>query len=78
MTYDDTLLSSLRLYLDGIVDFAICCVGLVINAVAIVMLLRTGGARAGNHSVSILKYKNIMSYIDFLSTLFVVCKIHKL
>ena len=53
MTYDDTLISSLGLYLDGIVDFSVCCVGLVINAMAIVMLLRTGGARAGKNSVSI-------------------------
>ena len=44
MTIDDELISTLRLYLDGIVDFAVCCVGLVINAIAIVMLLRTGGA----------------------------------
>ncbi len=51
MPYDDTLISSLHLYLDGIVDFAVCCVGLVINAIAIVMLLRTGGARAGKHPV---------------------------
>ena len=53
MPYDDTLISSLHLYLDGIVDFAVCCVGLVINAIAIVMLLRTGGARAGKHPVRI-------------------------
>ena len=53
MTDDDTLISTLHVYLDGIVDFAVCCVGLVINAMAIVMLLRTSGARAGKHSVRI-------------------------
>ena len=45
------VISALHLYLDGVVDFAVCCIGLVINAVAIVMLLRTGGARAGKNSV---------------------------
>ena len=50
---DDTLISTLHLYLDGVVDFTVCCVGLVINAIAIVMLLRTGGARAGKNPVSI-------------------------
>ena len=59
MPYDDTLISSLHLYLDGIVDFAVCCVGLVINAIAIVMLLRTGGARAGKHPVRIQLFINI-------------------
>ena len=48
------VISALHLYLDGVVDFAVCCIGLVINAVAIVMLLRTGGARAGKNSVSII------------------------
>lgn len=53
MTDDDTLIATLHVYLDGIVDFAVCCVGLFINAMAIVMLLRTSGARAGKNSVSI-------------------------
>ena len=61
MPYDDTLISSLHLYLDGIVDFAVCCVGLVINAIAIVMLLRTGGARAGKHPVRIIFNKCLMN-----------------
>ena len=54
---DDSLISSLHLYLDGVVDFAVCCVGLVINAIAIVMLLRTGGARAGKNSVGIAYFE---------------------
>ena len=50
---DDELMLALRRYLDGFVDFAVCCVGLVINAMAIVMLLRTGGARAGKNLVNV-------------------------
>ena len=38
-------------YLDGVVNFIVCCVGLAINAMAIVMLLRTGDARAGRNKV---------------------------
>ena len=53
---DDELMLALRLYLDGFVDFAVCCVGLVINAMAIVMLLRTGGARAGKNLVNVYIY----------------------
>ena len=52
------VISALQLYLDGVVDFAVCCIGLVINAMAIVLLLRTGGARAGKNSVSKYEIKN--------------------
>ena len=44
---DDTI----QFYLDGVVNFLVCGVGLAINTIAIAMLLRTGGARARNNSV---------------------------
>ena len=62
---DDELMLALRLYLDGFVDFAVCCVGLVINAMAIVMLLRTGGARSGKNLVNIKIHMRCVRIIDF-------------